>query len=256
MGITLEARHLSFSWSRGRADWLKDLGLSIDGGHIYGLMGRNGAGKTTLIKLLSGCLRPTTGDVRLVSNGGRLDVINRTPETLSEIVFVPENSDLPGLSVREFGRLTGSLYPKFSMERYLGNLQVLEVPLQGKLPSLSFGQRRKAHIAFALATEASMIFLDEPSNGLDIAAQIVLRRLLIAHQSSERSLIVSTHHVREFENVIDQVIVLDQGRVLANESIGRLQESTDFKDLENWYARLIGITSLPLTGGRDANESL
>lgn len=242
MSKILEAHNLSFQWNES-GGWMRHLNLTLEGGHIYGLLGRNGAGKTTLIKLMTGCLRPHSGVVKFLGHNLDCDVSRRAPNVLAEMVFVAESSDLPPFPVSEFGRLTGALYPRYSQQQYQENLNVLEVPSGENIGKLSFGQRRKAHIAFALATGASLMFLDEPTNGLDIASQIVLRKLLINHLTPERTLVISTHHVREFENIIDQALVLDHGMILGHEATEDLQSKPDFTDLETWYASLIGITT-------------
>jgi len=95
----------------------------------------------------------------------------------------------------------------------------------------------------ALATDAKLLFLDEPSNGLDIASQIVLRKMLISHLTPEHSMVISTHHVREFETIIDKALVLDGGVMLAQADVAELQVQPKFSDLENWYAELTGIRS-------------
>jgi ABC-2 type transport system ATP-binding protein len=243
MTVLLEAESLYFSWDHRGSGWFQNLNLSLETGHIYGLMGRNGAGKTTLLKLLMGCLKPSAGNIRTSSAQGKVESFIRSPDSLSETVFVAENSELPNMTAFKLGEHAGRLYPRFSLSQYGDHLKALEVRSDQSLPSLSFGQRRKAHIAFALATNASMIFLDEPSNGLDVAAQIVLRKLLIAQAGDTRSIVVSTHHVREFETVIDRMIVLDQGRILANEMTENLAAEPNFKDLETWYAQKIGVNT-------------
>jgi ABC-2 type transport system ATP-binding protein len=243
MTVLLEAQNLYFSWNRSGSGWFQNLNLSLETGHIYGLMGRNGAGKTTLLKLLVGGLKPSSGTVDISLPHVKAASFERTPESLSEIVFVAENSELPNMTAAQLGEYAGRLYPRFSLDRYHEYLKALEVGSEQSLPRLSFGQRRKAHIAFALATNASLIFLDEPSNGLDVAAQIVLRKLLIAQAGADRSIVVSTHHVREFETVIDRIMVLDQGRVLADELTENLASQPNFQDLETWYAQKIGLNT-------------
>ena len=200
MQTVIQAENLFFSWSGPENEWFRDLSLTLEGGRLYGLLGRNGAGKTTLIKLLCGLLRPAAGTARYVPLNARM--ADRPPEALTEVVFVAESSELPPLPVERFGHYAGALYPRYEHARYLDILRALEVPPHARMEALSFGQRRKAHIAFALATDARMVFLDEPTNGLDVAAQILLRKLLIAQLAAHRSIVVSTHHVREFENVL------------------------------------------------------
>jgi ABC-2 type transport system ATP-binding protein len=243
MSVLLEAKSLYFSWDSARNGLINSLNLSLHPGHIYGLVGRNGAGKTTLIKLLSGALRPRQGDVRLCLGDTSYEVASRLPEALAEVIYVPETLSFPDLDALSFARFAGRLYPRFSLDNFRRTLEAFEIPTHVLLPRLSFGQGRKVHIAFALATDARLIFLDEPSNGLDIAAQISLRRMLIEYLSPERSVVVSTHHVQEFEHVIDRVIVMDRGCILVEEALEVLQAQPGYRDIERWYAELIGLVS-------------
>lgn len=247
MSSPLALHEVQFSWAESGQTLYQNLSLPLLSGQVYGLLGRNGAGKTTLLRLLCGGLSPKHGEVRLQAEAGAptLLVSKRQPESLREIVFVPETIALPPLKVEAFGKLFGAFYPRFSQERFLQNLAALEVPRQGDLRKLSFGQGRKAHIAFALATGALAIFLDEPSNGLDVAAQMQLRRLIREELSPRQLLLVSTHHVREFEDVMTRVIVLEKGQILAQRSLADLRAQTDFKSLEDWYAETIQLDFAP-----------
>jgi ABC-2 type transport system ATP-binding protein len=252
MSLLLEAKDLCFSWDKSKDPMIKSLSLSLEGGHIYGLLGRNGAGKTTLIKLFSGCLRPQEGEVIYYGDAGSFKVAQRHPQSLAEIFYVPETLTFPRMNALTFARNAGALYLRFSFEKFKECLNAFEVPSSTCLSRLSFGQRRKAHISFALACSARVIFLDEPSNGLDISAQISLRRLLIDYLSPECSVVVSTHHVREFENLIDEAIVLDRGSILAHERLDELQQASTYRDLESWYASVVNISpSLSFTRSID-----
>lgn len=241
MSPLVRAHGLTFAWSPDGPPLFQNLNLELAPGRLYGLLGRNGAGKTTLVKLLCGLLSPTEGMV--THEATQLALSKRLPSTLCDVVFVAESSVLPALPADTFGRLAGALYPRFEQGRYLELLNALEVPSRKNVASLSFGQRRKVHVAFALATHASLVFLDEPTNGFDIAAQILLRRLLVAELAPHRSLVVSTHHVREFENVLDTVLVLEKGRLVAQESLDDLRAAPGATNLESWYAGLIGLAS-------------
>lgn len=245
--VNVEA--LSFRWPGGGSEWFSNLNFSLNGGHIYGLLGKNGSGKTTLIKLLTGCLRPTGGTVRIGESSH--PAADRDPAHLADLFFVPELAILPNISVQRFGDLTGPLYPKFNKDKYLATLNAFEVPANSNLARLSFGQRRKAHIAFALSSGARLIYLDEPTNGLDVSAQIILRRELAGFVDADHAVVVSTHHVREFETILDQVLLLEKGRLLAKGSAEELLEETSTTDLESWYAAKIGLvsTSLPSSNG-------
>lgn len=244
----LAAQDIRFAWGGSREPWLDVDRLEIETGKLYGLLGRNGAGKTTLIKLLCGGLRPHAGRVELSADGRVFDVADRRPESLREVVFVTESCDLPSIHAEKFGSLAGPFYPRFEMATFLGHLNALDVPTRVVMTQLSFGQRRKVQIAFALATRASLTFLDEPTNGLDVVAQVTLRKLLIEHISDDRSLVVSTHHVREFETVIDEALVLERGRMLAREAVEVLRDTSGFDGLETWYMQLIGAETARTAG--------
>lgn len=243
MSPILEAEDLDFTWSPSVPAWFRGVSLTLEGGRLYGLLGRNGAGKTTLLKLLVGLLFPTGGRVTWHSTGGvALPTAKRDPASLADVVFVPESAELPSLDARAYGRLAGALYPRFSQARYLSLLETLEVDGRVRLPALSHGQRRKAHIAFALSTGARLAVLDEPTNGFDIDAQIAFRRALVAHAAEGFAVVVSTHHVREFEGVLDSVAVLDRGRVVAQGDLQSLLDASGEADLESWYARTLKET--------------
>lgn len=239
MSALLHAENLSFSWKPTEQPLFQNLSLVLEPGVLYGLLGRNGAGKTSLVKLLCGLLHPTGGTVKHGRTG--IETRKRQPDTLSDMVFVSESTVLPALPVHSFGTLAGRLYPKFRLERFLQLVEELEVPTRKNLSSLSFGQRRKVHVAFALATHASLVFLDEPTNGFDIQAQIELRRILTAELNPQRSFVVSTHHIREFESILGAVIVLERGKLIAHAQCHDLSTESGPLHLERWYARLIGL---------------
>lgn len=238
MTTLLECKGVSFGW--GQDTLFSSFNLALSSGRIHGLLGRNGAGKTTLVKLLCGLVRPHAGSCVLHGDVAR-QPIDRAPELLQDLVLVPEAADLPDLPAAVFGDLAGAFYPRFMRARYLENLRAFEVRPDLRVTRMSFGQKRKTHIAFALATDARVLFLDEPTNGLDVAAQIVLRQLLVSHVDMHRALIVSTHHIREFEAVLDDVLILERGRIIKQGTLADIKAEPGFKDLEDAYARLVGI---------------
>ena len=248
--VLLKAINVQFGW-QAHKPWFQDISLELQGGQIYGLLGRNGAGKTTLIKLLCGLLQPHRGSAEL-SFLKHTPTWKRSPQTLAELVFVPETAELADVLPPQLGEFVGVLYPRFSQERYLANLAALEVPLNMRTSKLSFGQRRKTHVAFALATGARLVFLDEPTNGLDVSAQLALRQLLISNLTEECCFVISTHHVREFETVLDQVIVLERGRLVEKKSIETLQAEPGYSDLESHYMKTIAHSPSANPEGRNS----
>ena len=193
---------------RGRL--FEGLDLTLEPGNVYGLLGRNGAGKTTLLKLMSGLLFPKAGSARVAGE----EVRRRTPAFLRELYFVPEEFHTPALSARALVRLYGVFYPRFdhaAMERYLAELEI--DPTQS-MTAMSYGQKKKVLLAFAVASGCRLLLLDEPTNGLDIPAKSQFRRLLAGAAADDRVIVVSTHQVRDLEHLIDPILILEQGAIV------------------------------------------
>lgn len=207
--ITFE--NVTFGYDRHRKIF-SGLSLSFAEGHIHGLLGRNGIGKSTLLRLVCGMLAPDAG--RISVDG--LTPQQRSVELLSRLMLVPEELKLPEIPLRRFAALTGAFYPGYSAEAFESHCIALEIDPAQHPHKMSTGQRKKGYTAFALACNTPVLLLDEPTNGLDIPSKTTLRRLLAAHADENRTILISTHQVREIENLIDSVTVIDaQGLVLA-----------------------------------------
>lgn len=217
--------HLSFSYNRKKKTVLESLNLTMEEGRIIGLLGRNGAGKSTLLYLLSGLMTPSEGRVCLDG----FDVRNRKPETLNKLFIVPEEFDLPGLSLKKYIRLNAPFYPHFSEEELKHHLEVFELTDDLHIGELSMGQKKKVLISFALATNTKWLFMDEPTNGLDIPGKSQFRKLVINEMSDTRSMVISTHQVKDMENLIDHVMVLEQKGILLNASVNEICRKLCFK---------------------------
>ncbi len=220
----LQVNDLTFSYSRHKQPVLNHLSLTVEPGGIYGLLGLNGVGKTTLLNLMSGLLTPNEGEVLLDGINTR----KRLPETLGDIFFVPEEFTLPAMSMREFARLTGALYPKFSQEDLRLCLDTFGVRDTDRLTDMSMGQRKKALLSFAIACNTSLLLLDEPTNGLDLPGKKALRGLLASTTDETRSVILSTHQIADIQNIIDHVIVMREGNILLNASLVTVAERLRF----------------------------
>lgn len=239
----IEIEQLSFGYTRNRP-LFDGLDLSISQGSMCGLLGRNGAGKTTLLRVIAGLLFPTAGHSRVLGMESR----RREPAILSNIYSVPEEFILPEVSIKEFVTARAPFYPVFSRESLNNGLEELEVPREGRLNGMSYGQKKKFLIAFGIATGARLLILDEPTNGLDIPSKSRLRKLLISTISEDRCFVISTHQVRDLSAILDPIVILDGGRILLNvdmETIGRnlssriqSDEPTDQSIL--WHERVPG----------------
>ena len=201
------------------------LDLDIRRGGIYGLLGRNGAGKSTLLKLITGCLRPLGGSARVF---GR-EAFDRDPLALQRLYFLPEQVYLPAPSWRVLAKAYGAFYPRFDGDAFRQNLDAFEVPTQRKVANLSLGQKKKGMIAFALACNTELLILDEPTNGLDIPSKAQFRSVLAETATEERAIVVSTHQVRDLAGIIDPVLIVEAGRIIAELDLARVSEALSFE---------------------------
>jgi ABC-2 type transport system ATP-binding protein len=215
---------LTFSYAKNKALYSK-ISTTLRSGSIYGLLGKNGAGKSTLIKMICGLLFPTSGTITVNGFSPR----KRQPAYLQTIYLIPEEVYVPPISVEKYIRLYSVFYPHFDRDQLFGYLNILEVPVEGKLTTFSFGQQKKFVIAFALACNTSLLVLDEPTNGLDIPSKVKFRRLIASAMNESRLLIISTHQIRDLDNLIDHVIIVDDGRLLINEPLEEVSKQLSFK---------------------------
>jgi ABC-2 type transport system ATP-binding protein len=210
---------VSFSYKENKR-LFDELDLSLKPGTIYGLLGRNGAGKTTLLKLMCGLL---------FSHSGKIDVLGyspekRDPEMFEKLYFLPEEFSTPQATVDQYRSMFSPLYPRFSGEEFSKSLGVFEIDSGEKMSEMSFGQKKKVLLAFALAANTPFLLLDEPTNALDIPSKGQFRRLLAGISREDKVILVSTHQVRDMENLIDPVVILENGKILFNEFMGAVTE--------------------------------
>ncbi len=210
----ISIKDLTFWYSKHK-NIFEELNLELEAGHIYGLLGKNGAGKTTLLKLISGLAFPKSGTVTIDG----LIPARREPGFLANIFLVPEEISVPSLTPGKFAELHGGFYPAFDLTQFMEILGKLEVEAGQKFTAMSHGQKRKAMIAFALAANTRYLFLDEPTNGMDIPSKAAFRSMLAASFSEGKTIILSTHMVRDLESMIDSVIILDHHKIILNQPL-------------------------------------
>ena len=199
---------------------LEDFSLQFQDGGVYGLLGKNGTGKSTLLYLITGLLRAQKGSVEVDG----VDARDRNAEILSEIFIVPEEYDLPAISLTSYVKAIKAFYPRFSDELLEKCLREFEMPTEVNLGSLSMGQKKKVYICIALAANTKYLLLDEPTNGLDILSKSLFRKVVVAGMSEEKTLIISTHQVHDVELLLDHVVIIDRNRVLLDQ---KLEEGDD-----------------------------
>lgn len=222
----IDIQNVTFGYQRA-VKIFENLSLELKPGCIYGLLGKNGTGKSTLLYLITGLLRAQQGKITFEGN----DVSLRLPATLQELFLIPEEIVLPDVSIRQYAKMYGAFYPRFSQTQLDSYVNEFEVDPQAKLSSLSMGQRKKAYISFALATNTRFIFMDEPTNGLDIPSKSQFRKIVASSMSDERSIVISTHQVRDLDYLLDHLIIIDRKQLLLNRSVGYITERLCFDEL-------------------------
>ncbi|TVR67522.1 MAG: ABC transporter ATP-binding protein [Spirochaetaceae bacterium] len=210
----------------------RSVDLEIPPGSVVGLLGRNGAGKTTLLKLATGALFSMEGSIELF---GR-PAAGRGTSGLGRTVFVPEQFEVPAVTVRQYLDLQGGYYPSFDRDLAESCLDRLVVDRDAPFAELSFGQQKKVLLAFALSRAADLIILDEPTNGLDIPAKQVFRSLVAERAAEGRTVVISTHQVRDVENLIDRIVILEAGEILFQATLEAISGAVRVRRFESLEA--------------------
>jgi len=201
-----------------------NLSMELQNGNIYGLLGLNGAGKSTLLYIMCGLLFPKSG--RVLMDG--IEVSQRLPESLREMYIVPEEFELPKMTFEKYVRVNSVFYPNFSHEMLQKSLEAFDMSKDLDLSELSMGQKKKALLCFALATNTKMLFMDEPTNGLDIPSKSQFRKAVSSCMTDERTIVISTHQVRDIENLLDRIVILNDSKVIVNELSSTITEKVSF----------------------------
>lgn len=202
------ARKLEFGY--GKEPLFRDLSLQLEPGSIYGLLGKNGAGKTSLLRILAGQLYRASGECEVMG----LDPKDRRPDMLAQIFFLPEEYFVPAVTPAQYLSMYAPFYPEFDRTKFGELCTEFRLPENKRLSKYSYGQKKKFLIAFGLASGCSLLLLDEPTNGLDIPSKSQFRRLVASSITDEQIFLISTHQARDMENLIDPVIIVDEGRII------------------------------------------
>ncbi len=225
----LSINNISFSYNKRSGELFHDFSLELNAGNVYGLLGKNGAGKSTLIYLMTGLLTPKSGEALLDG----VNVRKRLPKTMSDIFLVPEEFELPRLSLKQYVDINAPFYPNFSKEDMQRYLDIFEMggDMDVKLQALSMGQKKKVFMAFAFAANTHVLIMDEPTNGLDIPSKSQFRKLVTTGMTDDKLMLISTHQVRDISDILDHVTIIDQSRVLLNTSFADVMNKVAFRPL-------------------------
>ena len=215
----IQIDNLNFSYNKKQA-LFEQLSLTLPAGNIYGLLGKNGAGKSTLLKIITGLLFPKTGQLNVVGFQPK----SRIPDFLQEIYLITEEFHLPSVNMKRYVKLYSPFYPRFNHSLFNQYIGEFNLPKDAKLSEMSFGQKKNFLLSFGLATDCKLLILDEPTNGLDIPSKSKFRKIVANAIHDERSFIISTHQVRDMENLIDPIIILDEGEIVLHQGYEQISK--------------------------------
>ena len=219
----INIKDLTFSYNK-LPPLFSGLSIDVESGNITGLLGKNGAGKTSLLKLIVGLLTPNSGLIKVMKHRPK----NRLPDFLGDLFFVPEEFYFPSVSIRNYIKANSGFYPNFELELMEKLLDEFGLSSNKLIHKLSYGQKKKFLISFCLASRCRLMAMDEPTNGLDIPSKAIFRKVMAGSLEEDQLVIISTHQVRDVENLIDRIIILDDGKVLMKKEIHEISDQLQF----------------------------
>ena len=217
----LEVRNLTKTFGSFTA--LKDLNMTIPRGAVYGLVGPNGAGKTTLIRHITGVYRPDCGGVTLDG-----EAIWENPDAKGKIGFIPDDLFfLNSASIEDMRKYYKGLYPKFDDALFEKLGEAFELPRKSPIRKFSKGMKKQAAFWLTVACRPELLVLDEPVDGLDPVMRRQIMGLILADVAQYgTTVLVSSHNLRELEDICDHVGIMDQGNMLLERSLEDMQGGT------------------------------
>ena len=216
MTAVLECKGLSKRY--GNLQALEDVNLTIEPGRVVGLLGPNGSGKTTLIKLANGLLTP---------DGGEILVRGKAPcaETKAAVSYLPDKVHLPEwMTVAQLMELYAEFYADFDRERCADMIGRLNLPEKQRLSQMSKGTKEKVQLILVMSRRAKLYLLDEPIGGVDPATRDYILDTIIRNYDPEAAVVISTHLISDVENVLDEVIFVNGGKVVLQSGVDEIRE--------------------------------
>ena len=241
--VIVEIRNLQKKYDKKQV--LHDINLEITSGQIIGYIGPNGAGKSTTIKILCGIISEFEGEITIFGK----DLRAQTIEIKKQIGFIPENAVLyESLTPMEFMEFIGemrSLNPEQTREKAEALMKIFEMQphINQRISTFSKGMRQKVLICSSLLHNPDLIFMDEPLSGLDANSVIMVKEMLIHLSHEGKTIFYSSHLMDVVEKISDRIILIDQGKVIADGSFDELNKLANDENLEKMFTRLTGNTN-------------
>lgn len=204
--VTLD--NIQFSYTKGFPA-LTDISAQIEPG-IYLLAGENGAGKTTLLRLLAGVVTPQAGSCSVYGTDPACDI----PSERGKTFFIEDNMEFPGKCIHDFARMHSRFYPTFSPQLLNENLKAFGLSGFEPMKNLSYGNKKKTQIAYALALGVDLLLLDEPTNGLDIESKAILKTVMARSVRENQTIIVATHTISDLDNLFEGALIMQGSNLL------------------------------------------
>ncbi len=218
MSIILECKNLTKTFGTKKA--LDNVNLSIPRGRIIGLLGPNASGKSTFIKLCSGLLTPTKGEILIDDHKPGI-------ETKKIVSYLPERSYLNDwMKVSDIIEFFKDFYDDFNPEKAYDMLVRLGIEPKDRLKTMSKGTKEKVQLILVMSREAKLYLLDEPIGGVDPAARDYILETIIANYNEDATVIISTHIISDIEKILDDVIFIKNGQLVLTKSVDEIREET------------------------------
>lgn len=212
----LECRELSKRF--GSVQALDEVSLTLEAGRVVGLLGPNGSGKTTLLKLANGLLTPTEGEILI-------EDLAPGKETHSVVSYLPDRPYLAEwMKVRQLLDLFEDFYDDFDRNKATEMLLRLNIDEEMRIKEMSKGTREKAQLILVMSRKAKLYLLDEPIGGVDPATRDYILETIIRNYNPEAAVVISTHLIADVEQVLDDVIFINQGKIMLQSSVDAIRE--------------------------------
>ena len=217
----LEMKNVTKTFGKFKA--LDDLSMTVPKGSVYGLVGPNGAGKSTAIRLMTGIYRPDSGNITLEGMPVYENPVNKV-----RMGYIPDDIFyFPSASMEEMKSFYKGIYPQFDEELYKKLFEAFQLPRKGAIRRFSKGMQKQAAFHLSLCTHPEMLILDEPVDGLDPVMRRQVWSLILSEVAANgATVLVSSHNLRELEDICDHVGIMDHGKMLLERSLQDMQGAT------------------------------